>query len=66
MAQKYINVFFEIRFRVLTINNKNKMEKVQEIRDTARLPRPRRGESWMAVQPQTGIATPQGHSKPAK
>ena len=37
----------------IIINNKSKMEKVQEIKDTARLPRPETGRSWMAVQPQT-------------
>ena len=55
----YIAIFF-LRLKVeilifIIIDNKSKMEKVQEIKDTSRLPRPETGE--MAVQPQAGIAT---------
>ena len=42
------------------------MEKVKKLKTQLDYPVQRRQESCMAVQPQAGIAMPQGNSKPAK
>ena len=47
-------IFFLVFSFLFTINNKSKMEKYKKLKTQLDYPVQRRGQSWMAVQPQTG------------